>query len=75
MSKKMVEVELKCRRCGTFNIIDIAPDEGYSYLNARELIFQVFGNDDALVIAPKQVGCVKCKKDTIQDVVSYIDNL
>jgi hypothetical protein len=58
------EYELKCRRCGVIKIVKSDPEFPLIEERAHEAITK-------LINEPNITNCTPCKKNTIQDVVSF----
>lgn len=64
MESKNYEYETKCRRCGNLH--------EWHFSTADRITWMQFS--DAMqdhIEHPRQIKCGKCKKETVQDVVSY----
>lgn len=56
--------ETKCRRCGDFTTWPSIPKSRFKWVEFAESVQDRINN-------PRQFGCHKCGKMTVQDVVSY----
>lgn len=64
VAKEVYTYESKCRRCGTI--------VSWYFSDADKIVWKVFV--DAMqdyIQYPRTMGCNKCEKQTIQDIVSY----
>jgi len=66
MKAKKWIYETKCRRCGEINIFSPGGSVHTSWEAFLNLMFQKINQ-------PQLCNCIKCKKDTIQELVSYGD--
>ena len=62
--KENLEYETKCRRCGTFN-------EWYFSDREKISLFDFHQAMGSYIESPRICKCERCKKHTVQDVVSY----
>jgi len=64
MSDKNYNYETKCRRCGYLTVWHFSPADRYTYMEFATAMVDH-------IQYPRSCNCEKCKKETVQDVVSY----
>ena len=64
MNDKNYNYEVKCRRCGTFTVWHFASADNFDWMMFLKAMADHVQN-------PRWSECKKCKKHTIQDLVSH----